>query len=213
VVFNSSGSEDNTGIVEFRWIFFDKMERVLYGPSPTYVFDDPGVFEITLTVADAAGNAGTDNLTVTVRDITPPTADAGSDQTVLEGTVVILNGTNSTDNVGISNWIWTIHLKDREVALYETVISFNFTEPGNYTVTLMVRDAVGNSGSDNATITVLQKEIPPDDDNGETGPRYGYLIVSLLLLIIITCSLVFFLIIRKRIKGQVRDILPNDIEE
>jgi hypothetical protein len=206
VVFNSSGSEDNVGIAESRWIFFDKMERVLYGPTPTYVFDDPGVFEITLTVADAAGNTGTDNLTVMVRDITPPTADAGSDQTVFEGTVVILNGTNSTDNVVISNWIWTIHLKDREVALYETVVSFNFTEPGNYSVTLTVKDGSGNSGSDNATITVILKEIPPDDDNGKTGPRYGYLLVSLLLLIIITCSLVLFLVIRKRRKSHDQDL-------
>ncbi len=213
VVFNSSGSEDNTGIVESRWIFFDKMESVLYGTSPTYVFDDPGVFEITLMVADAAGNTGTDNLTVTVRDITPPTADAGSDQTVLEGTVVILNGTNSTDNVGITNWIWTIHLKDREVALYETVVSFNFTEPGNYTVTLTVKDGSGNSGSDNVTVAVLPKDIPTDDDDGKTGPRYRFLLFSLLLLIIMTCSLVLFLVIRKRRKSHDRDIERYDIAE
>ncbi|MCU0798842.1 MAG: PKD domain-containing protein [Candidatus Thermoplasmatota archaeon] len=213
VTFNASVSEDNVGIIEFRWDFVDGIDRVLYGPVPTYIFKDPGIFEIVLTVTDAAGSRGTDNITITVMDITPPTADAGSDQTVLEGTVVLLNGTNSTDNVGISNGIWTIHLGDRDVVLYGSVVSFNFTEQGNYTVTLTVKDGSGNSGSDNVTVTVLPKDIPHDDDNGATGPRYGFLLVFLLLLIIMTCSLVLFLVIRIRTKANVRDNGSNRTDE
>jgi hypothetical protein len=139
---------------------------VLFGQGPTYLFDPPGVYSITLSVFDGANNTASDGLIVTVLDITDPVADAGQDITVTEGTVVMLNGSGSTDNVDVTELIWTFNDGLNELTLQGALVSHNFSKAGNYTVTLMVKDAAGNTGYD--TMLVRVNELPSDDDDNET---------------------------------------------
>ncbi len=75
-----------------------------------------------------------------------PTADAGEDRTVEEDTTVTFNGSGSSDNVGITDYTWTI-----EGSEYSGIeVQHTFNEPGNYTVTLNVSDEAGNSDTDTA---------------------------------------------------------------
>lgn len=74
VTFSASNSNDNVGIDSYAWTFNDgSCNIILDGVSPTHTFNLAGVFEVTLTVKDFAGNETTDNLTVTVN--TPTGAD------------------------------------------------------------------------------------------------------------------------------------------
>lgn len=45
---------------------------------------------------------------VTAADVTPPTANAGPNQTVNEDAMVVFNGSGSTDDVGIVNYTWAL---------------------------------------------------------------------------------------------------------
>jgi parallel beta-helix repeat protein len=166
VTFDGSASTDNVGIDNYTWAFtFDGAVRTLYGVSPTFNFTIAGNYTVTLTVRDAAGNTATDTMAVNVAailppaDTTSPVANAGPDQTVSVGTIVIFTGAGSADNVGVTNYTWTFTFGGTARVLYGVSPTFNFTIAGNYTVTLTVRDAAGNTGTDTMAVTV--SPIPP----------------------------------------------------
>jgi len=164
MVFDASGSSDNVGIVNFTWTFTDKMPVTLYGPQPIYKFDNPGIFVITLTVSDASGRWDSDVLSVTVNDTRSPVADAGPDQSVDERTLVTLDGSGCSDNVGIVNYAWTFVDGDT-IVLRDRIPQYRFNRPGVFVVTLNVSDAAGNWGRD--TLQIIVKDItPPVADAG-----------------------------------------------
>jgi len=97
-------------------------------------------------------------------DEVPPVADAGPDQTVDEDTLVTFDGSNSTDDFGITSYTWAF----MDVAL-QTLTgvdpTYIFATPGTYVVTLNVTDAADNWATDTVTIIVLDK-TPPTADAG-----------------------------------------------
>ncbi|MCJ2532252.1 MAG: PKD domain-containing protein, partial [Candidatus Thermoplasmatota archaeon] len=138
----------------YTWTFQDGGSVTLYEVDPTYAFSTPGEYTVTLTVVDAAGNTDTDTVTITVSDVTDPVAGAGPDQTVEVEAVVTFDGSGSSDNVGVANYTWTFQ-DGGSVTLYEVDPTYAFSTPGEYTVTLTVRDAAGNEGTDTVTVTVV----------------------------------------------------------
>jgi len=100
----------------------------------------------------------------------PPTADAGGDQTVELGGVVILDGTGSEDEDGwIDSYAWDI--EGAAITYYAESINYElFDEAGTYEVTLTVTDNEGAEDSDTITITVAKKNGPPTDEDDEELP-------------------------------------------
>ncbi|MFQ6126908.1 MAG: PKD domain-containing protein [Candidatus Heimdallarchaeota archaeon] len=94
-----------------------------------------------------------------LKDVTPPVADAGSDQTVAEDTLVTLDGSGSSDNVGITNYTWTF-MDVTSKTLTGVNPTYTFSTPGTYTVALKVTDAAGNHATDTVTIKVLDVTKP-----------------------------------------------------
>ena len=76
VVFDAGGSRDNVGITGILWDFGDGESAM--GLSVSHVYDSAGVFNVTLTVEDGAGNKDTDQVTVTVREQANPILTSGS---------------------------------------------------------------------------------------------------------------------------------------
>jgi ABC-type transport system substrate-binding protein/PKD repeat protein len=67
VYFDGTGSSDNVGIVSYTWTFTYAGNPVtLIGATPSFDFSISGVYDVTLTVADAAGNTATDTVQITV---------------------------------------------------------------------------------------------------------------------------------------------------
>jgi len=97
-------------------------------------------------------------------DNTAPTANAGLNQTVDEDTIVTFDGSASTDNVYIANYIWTFY-DETPQTLTGVTPTYNFTTPGTYPITLNITDLRGNWGTDTCKITVLDK-TPPVSDAG-----------------------------------------------
>jgi hypothetical protein len=183
VTFNGSDSHDNVGVEEYWWVIFYQgvaLQPVLTGPDPVFKFVQAGVYNITLTVIDPSSNRAVDNITVTVLDIDPPVAVAGEDIVLLEGHPATFDGSNSTDNVGIVSWTWTFEYKGTQQELPGETASFTLRKAGEYTVTLTVADARGNTAEDNLVVTV--NEQPTDDDGGLSLALIGVLAIAVAIL-------------------------------
>ena len=163
--------------MEYSWSFFHGgADRVLRGRTAEFRFDHAGVFPVTLTVSDAFGNRGTDELLVYVRDIAPPSADAGPDAKIDQKDSFTFRGSNSADNVGIVSYTWTFDYLDEAVFLYGAENEFIFAIPGSYVVTLTVRDQEGNWGEDTMTLTVRDITKPVADAGEDMVASAGDLI-------------------------------------
>lgn len=95
----------------------------------------------------------------------PPVANAGPDQSVASGATVSLDGTGSTDDVGISSYLWS-QIGGTAVTLSNTgVASPSFTAPtvGSSTALtfqLTVTDADGQTNTDTVVVTVNPLTTP-----------------------------------------------------
>jgi len=112
---------------------------------------------------------------VTIQDNDAPMAVAGDPVSVMVGDSVILNGSSSSDNIGVDNHTWTLTNGNMSHTRYGEILSVTLKSPGNWSVMLKVRDGAMNNGSDSTWIMVSplpdhdQDGIPdvddPDDDN------------------------------------------------
>jgi hypothetical protein len=101
-----------------------------------------------------------------VRDTEPPVADAGLDALVEVGTFHTLDGTDSYDNDVISSFTWEVEQPGGTVVLYGARVYFAFNETGNFTATLTVTDAAGNTASDTVHVDVWERDDGGDGDGG-----------------------------------------------
>ena len=99
-----------------------------------------------------------------IADAEPPVADAGLDAMITLGASVSFDGSDSTDNVGVSNYTWGFVYNGSAVELYGESPTFTFWTEGTYDVTLVVTDGSGNSDSDLVTVTVMDGAIPEFGD-------------------------------------------------
>jgi PGF-pre-PGF domain-containing protein len=147
VSLDGSASADNVGVDAYDWSLGDG--STASGASPSHTYAAPGTYTATLTATDAAGNSDTDTTTVYVSDTTDPVPDAGGDRTVTVGDSVTLDGSASTDDVGIDSYVWAIDGTTRQ----GDAVTETFDTPGTYAVTLTVRDAAGNRASESVRVT------------------------------------------------------------
>ncbi len=176
VFLDGSGSRDNVGVTAFTWEFrYNEKNWTRHGPLMIFKFSTAGVYMVSLNATDEAGNWDIDVVNVTVRDITDPCAAAGSNRTVKVGRAAILNGSLSSDNVGIANYTWSFPYHGARMTLYGCEAEYVFLETGVYSITLTVRDEAGNSHSDVTYrfVEKRQKEEPDDDDGVIPGSGAG----------------------------------------
>lgn len=155
VIFNGSGSYDNVEIVNYTWTFTDTTLKSLTGIIPTYIFETPGEYFITLNVTDAARNWNTSTCIINVRDITKPTAvisHLGAKE-FKKGDIITFDGSESSDNVRIVSFEWDFG--DGTTSTGNTV-SHAYENSGNYTVTLKVKDAAENEGTTSISVIIVE---------------------------------------------------------
>ncbi len=96
-------------------------------------------------------------------DLAPPVADGGPDRSVDQHATATLDGTASTDDVGVVNWTWTFPYEGRAVALHGAVVTFTFDVAGTYVVTLTVEDGAARSASTTFEVEVVDADPPVAD--------------------------------------------------
>lgn len=166
VQFDGTGSYDEDGeVVGYLWEIVE-LNLTFTDAEFEFTFSEPGVYEVTLVVEDDLGlPSESDNVTVTVTDVTAPTADAGEDIDVDIGEEFVLDAGGSSDNVGVTEYLWSCEeLEDWEGD--GVTISVIIDVEGTYTFTLETRDAAGNSDTDVMTVTVGDPNEAPTADAG-----------------------------------------------
>ena len=124
-----------------------------------------GAHTITLTVTDGDSATASDEVTITVAENQAPVANAGDDQTVVEGSEVNFDGSGSADADGtIDSYIWTTE-DDTEIATTATFSKNDFTV-GTHTITLTVTDDNGATHSADVTITLTSAVVSRLNDTG-----------------------------------------------
>jgi PKD domain len=172
VVLNGSGSSDIDGDpLTFHWALIlvpSGSTAALTGAntvSPTFVVDTAGKYMAQLVVNDGLFNSNPSSVTITTQN-TAPVANAGSNQVVVSGSLVHLNGSASTDVDGDPlTYQWTlITLPTGSTAALSnpTVVSPTFTADltGTYVAQLVVNDGKVNSTAATVTITTNAVQAP-----------------------------------------------------
>jgi peptide/nickel transport system permease protein len=99
------------------------------------------------------------------QDDTPPEAVAGEDIEAYVGIAVEFNGSESSDDVGIESYTWTIE-DTVWVNLTGVTVQHVFNSEGVFNVTLNVTDAEGNWDSDTLLVQVAEDVTPPSARQG-----------------------------------------------
>jgi len=127
-----------------------------------------GTYTVSLYVEDAAGNVGSDTRRVTVLDGTAPSVMVGPDRTVEMGAEVTLEATGTVDNdPGFpdgATFRWTVSGPQLDLTLNGPTATFTPPWVGEYTVTLRVTDAAGNTGTASMVVTSVDTAPPVHGD-------------------------------------------------
>jgi PKD repeat protein len=133
------------------------------------------VYTVTLVVRDTIEQeSAPDTCVITVRDVTPPVANAGADVTLFMsvGTQITFNGSASSDNVDVVSYTWTfVDVIPR--TLTGVTPTYTFAGPGEYAVTLTVADAAGNYATDTVVVAVLDDVDPVADAGPDQNTMVG----------------------------------------
>lgn len=94
ITFDARGSTDDIGIVNYTWSFVagprtGTLHR-LYGPVVSFTFDEAREYKVMLSVTDAAGNVGYDEMVVTTEEIGGISSVIGDDSLLLAFGVVLV---------------------------------------------------------------------------------------------------------------------------
>ncbi len=186
VIFNASASSDAVGIDSYSWDFGDESSDT--GDVVSHMFEDPGTHTVTLTVTDAAGNSASESMSISVNDVTQPSAEFNWSYTnetggvvlnsAMEGEATNFNAGGSSDNSnGALTYTWDFG-DGSNVSTGETVPhTFTSIPEDGFNVVLTVTDASGNEDVTSYNIKPAQKERPDlfissltfSDDNPEAG--------------------------------------------
>jgi PKD repeat protein len=149
--FDGSGSSDPDGtIASYSWSFGDGQSGAGATVNHTYA---TGTFSARLTVTDNGGATGTALGTLSVVNAAPVAAFTSS----CNGLTCTFDGSGSSDSDGtITQYHWSFADGSRTVAeALGATASYTFAAGGTYTVTLIVTDNGGTTGTVLASLSVV----------------------------------------------------------
>jgi Putative Ig domain len=156
-------ASDNVNVTQVRWSSDRGGSGVATGTTNWSISSLPllsGANVITVTAVDAAGNQGTDSLTVTYTsaDTTLPTAtiNAPTTGTAFSTTASTIGmGGTASDNVNVTQVRWSSNRGGSGVATGTTNWSISGVplQSGANVITIAAVDAAGNQGADALTVT------------------------------------------------------------
>mgnify|MGYP002737363302 CR=1 FL=1 len=166
----TTSTDANQDVLTYAWAFLSRpsgSQAVLSSDTaakPTFTADVSGSYVLALTVFD--GKAYSTPAATTVQAAVTnvaPVANAGTNQSVVVGTQVTLDGTYSTDaNLGdVLSYSWTLSRPDSSAATLTLATTarprFTADVAGTYLATLMVSDGRLNSAL--ATVRVVASGV------------------------------------------------------
>jgi len=120
---------------------------------------DVGSFGVCAYLKNDMNTLVTRSIIIVESDDEFPEADAGLDRTIDEDNVLIFNGSGSSDNIGIKNYTWSFIFDGSDIVKHGEFISFNFTLPETYSITLSIMDYGNNVDMD--VFQVVVRDVTP----------------------------------------------------
>ena len=152
--FNGTGSTDDVGVTSYSWNFGDGSTGS--GATPSHSYAAAGTYSVTLTVSDAGAltNSVSHPVTATSGGANqPPVAVAVV--TCVPGRVCTLDGRGSTDDQGVTSYLW--RTASGKVGSTLAVFTMTFdASAGTRTWSLTVTDAAGLTDTKPVTFTVIR---------------------------------------------------------
>ncbi|XP_073977595.1 dyslexia-associated protein KIAA0319-like protein isoform X1 [Rhodnius prolixus] len=170
VTLNGNLSSDDKGIVSWEWTKSpsdsDKAVDMQNTHTPYVQLShlEEGMYTFVLKVTDDSGQSSSSDVHVFVKPPTnkPPSANAGSNITIaLPQTYILLNGSQSSDDISIDKWDWECVSGPRKVVFLNSntsVANATGLTKGEYLFKLTVTDGDENSASDTVAVTVTQNK-------------------------------------------------------
>ena len=184
VLLHGTGSSDADGdVLTYAWAMIGKPAgsgASLSNPAdadPTFVADQPGTYLVQLVVHDGAIGSAPDAVTITTTN-SVPTAAAGPDRLgVVTGTVVILDGTESTDPDGhVLSYTWSLIARPAGSAAaleFPTIATPSLVPDlaGDYVAQLIVNDGFVDSSPNTVLVRVVSPSGLDSDGDGLTDEQ------------------------------------------
>lgn len=170
VTLEGSGSTDVDGdVLSYSWSLVSQPSgstTSLTNPTsstPTLRIDRAGEYVVQLVVSDGTDSSPPDTVTISTLN-SNPVANAGADQSGTVGTVIHLDGSNSSDVDGdLLTYQWSLTSKptgSTAVLQNPTTATPQFTldTPGSYIVQLLVHDGTVDSAPVTVTVSTLNSK-------------------------------------------------------
>ncbi|KAI8125977.1 hypothetical protein FF38_10153 [Lucilia cuprina] len=173
VTLNGTASSDDHEIVAWEWTkdASDEAKAVdMQNTRTPYVQLsnlEEGMYTFVLKVTDGSGQSSTAKVHVFVKPPTnsPPIAAAGANMTInLPTNWIILNGSGSTDDIGIKTYQWKEISGPNKAIINnsnETIANATGLTLGLYEFELTVADESNNTASDSMWLKVVQEKNSP----------------------------------------------------
>ena len=207
ITFNASESADSPSdqpILTYVWDFGDGSNGV--GIEVTHLYSRQGVYQATMTVSDGKVT-NTSQVEINVLNVCP-TANAGPEKyrRAAVKTPIILDASASSGTVSdmpFLNYTWKIENE----SLYGKVVSYTFTSPGSFSVTLQVRDD-DNCTSEDTILFLITKASEAKDE--ETMSALSWILV---VIIVVFLAVIGFLIFSVRDEAFYREMKAEEQAE
>jgi len=182
VVLSAAGSSDDRGIANYTWEMGDG--TVVSGQTASHTYSEPGIYPVTLTVQDTAGQVDINRTTVEVVNL-PPDADAIKGPSRLEVGKKGSFGVSATDPDGQVDEVgWDFDPSDG--ITFEATgeeVAHKWDRAGTYNVTCIVRDDDGGQ-------TVLHLEVRVVEEAGvDTSSMAVAVLLALVIIVVISIVL------------------------
>ncbi len=173
----------STGGVPISW-YWDTGDGInsKHATNATHTFTKPGVYNVTLTVANEAGNSTvTKPNYITVAPPQPPVADFSTNVTSGTAPLTVLFAATSKDGATSkveepTSWYWDF---GDDTNSNESLTVHTFTKPGNYTISLTVGNIIGNNTTIRPDyIVVTDPNAPVANFNSNVTEGYAPLTVQ-----------------------------------
>ncbi|MFT4311125.1 MAG: PKD domain-containing protein [Candidatus Woesearchaeota archaeon] len=158
VTFTQTSVQGSFEIVSFDWIINGVS---LQGEEVTFVFDNEGVYEVTLIVTDEIGQHS--SVTAQIVVSSEPTSDINAilaaPSSTLEGRTITLDGSQSTSTETIVSYNFRVYRFDElifETTTAQNSVEFDVENRGRHNVVLTVTDSTGNSATDSKQMDVAR---------------------------------------------------------
>jgi PKD repeat protein len=180
VEFDASSSTPegfNGTITTYTWNFGDGTSPITEtDPYINYTYLNAGTYIVTLNVTDNEGLWSTTSKPITIYPEFGPTANfTWTPTTPIVNQTIAFDASNSTlgwsktrgDYSPITNYAWNFSDGTGIINTATPTITHNYTQPGNYTVTLKITDADGRTAQASALVEVLNVTAKECDINGD----------------------------------------------